>query len=231
MDATEMSKPVTNRTRQRRRQYLISPSFQWKFAIWIMVDVFAICSFMGLLLFGVLERNVRWRLLHPDTSHVAETALVVVGFSLLFATVAAVALGLWSVMITHRFCGPLSVIGRSLGELAEGRLPKRRPLRKKDEFKDFHALFWGTIDSMKTGKRAELSTLTEILEVVKSASSADDEARKSACDFVTARVEALRKEVTEALGDELHDVPDKSPTDSRSISMPVSACAGASDLN
>jgi hypothetical protein len=221
MDATGMTKPVTNRTRQRRRQYLINPSFQWKYCFWIMVDVFAVCSFMGLLLFGVLERNLRWRLLHPEASHIAETVLIVVGFSLLLSTVAAVALGLWSVMITHRFCGPLSVIGRSLTELAEGRLPKHRPLRKKDEFKDFHAHYWRTIDALKVAKRTDLATLTEILAAVRSATDADDEARKRALDRAVVHIERMRKVTATALGEGLFQTSDTQTTGHGSTPTPI----------
>lgn len=225
MDATGITKPVTSRTRQRRRQYLINPSFQWKFAFWIVVDVFAICSFMGLLLFGILERNVRWRILHPETSHVAETALVVIGFSLLFATVAAVALGLWSVIITHRFCGPLSVIGRSLSELAEGRLPKQRPLRKKDEFKDFYAHYWSTVDALTVAKRTDLATLTEILAAVRSATDADDEARKRALDRAVVHLERMRKVTATALGEGLGQTSDAQTTGRGSTPTPVKVWA------
>ena len=231
MDATAFSEPVLNETRKRRRQYIINPAFQWKFSAWIMIDVFAVCVLLALALYGVMERNVRWRVLNPDTPHTGETILLIVGFAAGFAVVAAAGLGLWSIIITHRFCGPLFVVGRCLDELAAGRFPKRRPLRKKDEFKDFYALFWRTIDSLKTEKRGELSALTEILDVVKSASNADDEARRNACDLVAARLEAMRAETVDALGDELDDVPDSSPSDSGSTSMPVSACAGASGLN
>ncbi|MBU0617344.1 MAG: hypothetical protein KKI02_06490 [Planctomycetes bacterium] len=231
MDATAISEPVVNKTRKRRRQYIINPAFQWKFAIWIMLDVFAVCVLLALVLFGAMERNVRWRVLNPDTPHTGETVLLIIGFAAGFAVVAAAGLGLWSIIITHRFCGPLFVVGRCLDEMVAGRLPDWRPLRKRDEFKDFYALFWRMVDSVKTGKRAQLTALTETLEVVKSAANADDKARRNACDLVAARLEAMRAETVDALGDELDDVPDRSPSDSGSTSMPVSACAGASGLN
>jgi hypothetical protein len=230
VDTIGISEAAVTTTRQRRRQYVVNPAFQWKFAIWIMLDVFALCALLALVLFGVLEQHVRWRVLNPNTPHTAEAVLLIVAFAAGFAIVAAAGLGLWSVVVTHRFCGPLLVVGRCLNEMITGRLPDWRPQRKKDEFKDFYALFWRMVDSAKTRKRAQLTALTEVLDVIKSASNADDEARKNACDFVAPRLEAMRAEAVDALGDERHDVPDTSPSDSGSTSMPVSVC-GTSSLN
>jgi hypothetical protein len=226
MDTTRISEPVVSPPRRRRRQYLINPSFQWKFAIWVMLDVFVVCSLLALVMFGVLEQSVRWRVLNPDAPRTLHTLLVIFGFAGGFGVVAAAGLGLWSVMITHRLCGPLYVVGRGLKELAAGRLPTLRPLRKKDEFKDFYALFQGTVDSLKQAKSTELTALTQILQVVESAARADDPARRNACDFVAERVRVLRKQAADALSNQTDDLPDEPPGDADAPATPLGACAG-----
>jgi hypothetical protein len=230
MDTTASSELVASETPKRRRQYIINPAFQWKFTAWIMLDVFAVCVLLALVLFGVMERNVRWRVLNPDMPHTGETILLIIGFATGFAVVAAVGLGLWSIIITHRFCGPLFVVGRCLNELAAGRLPQWRPLRKKDEFKGFYALFWRTIDLLREQKRRQLTALTAILEVAESASNGDDRARRDACGRITAQVRSMRDEIADVLGDDLDGVSDRSPTDAGSIAVPASPC-GTSSLN
>jgi hypothetical protein len=225
MDTMEISGAMHNKW-CRRRQYLINPPFQWKYAIWIMLDIFAVCSVLALLLLGIVERSVRWRALHPDSSHTAETALIIFGFAVGFGLVAAGGFGLWSVVITHRFCGPLLVVGSCLSELAAGRLPNLRPLRRKDEFKDFYALFRGTINSLRQAKSAELNTLTRMAQVIQSASRADDKARRDACDFVAERIEQLRRQAASALGDRIDVGPDELPGDADQPLACSGACAG-----
>ena len=177
MDTTQMPRPATSTPKTRRRQYIVNPALQWKFAPWLMAAVFAVCSVLGILLFGVLERHVRWRILNPEASHIGQVISDIMIFALVFSAIAAAGLGFWSLFITHRFCGPLSVMGHWLTELTNGRWPTRRPLRKKDEFKDLYDLFWHAIDSLKIRRRSELAALTQILETVKTAADADDEAR------------------------------------------------------
>lgn len=42
---------------------------------------------------------------------------------------------------THRVSGPIYVISNFMKDIIEGRQPKLRPLRQKDELKDFYELF------------------------------------------------------------------------------------------
>jgi hypothetical protein len=213
----------------RRRRYIIDPRFQWKFGIWLMADVFVVSLFMGILLLIVQGRYVRSLMLEGQAFDWADMAVMLIVFALSFAVVAAGAFGVWSVMVTHRLCGPLHVIGTRLAEVAQGRFPRRRPLRKKDECKGLWDQLWMMIDSLKSRKHAEFDALTEILTTVRSAANQDDKARKAALDAVANRVAEMRTAAAEALGIESDDLPAVSKPKQDPAPRPVALCGQRGD--
>ena len=134
--------------RNRRRQYVVRPSFQLRFAITAGLTVFLTATIISSALYAVLHEQARQRMMQPET-YTAEVPLVVIGFGLLFAAVTAVVFSVWCVLFTHRLCGPLVVMHQYLNELAEGRFPEIRPLRKKDELKDLFAMLQKAIARLK----------------------------------------------------------------------------------
>ncbi len=187
------------RTKYRRRQYLIDPAAQWKYAATIMLAVFMISALLSILLYGILHGQARERMLHPAT-YTARVAQIIVVFSLGYAVVNAMGLGLWSIIATHRLCGPMFVMKRYLSELANGRIPCPRPLRKKDEFKDLYAVFTRATESLRDSRNAEIATLEEAMAVASSASRGADPARKQALDTIVGQLERLRDTARYAIG-------------------------------
>lgn len=53
------------------------------------------------------------------------------------------------IFVTHRISGPVFVMARYLRELREGKEPSTRPLRKKDELKDFFSELQETVDYLR----------------------------------------------------------------------------------
>jgi signal transduction histidine kinase len=49
----------------------------------------------------------------------------------------------------HRIAGPIYHISRYIRDLINGKIPEVRPLRKKDELKDFHDLIIQLVESFK----------------------------------------------------------------------------------
>ena len=192
--------------RYRRRQYLINPSFQWKYAITIGVTVFVTSSLLAFVLYGLLHNQARMRLMNP-TAYRAEVTFVMLAFALGFAAVTAAAMGLWSVIVTHRVVGPLFVVDRYLGELAAGRIPKLRPLRSKDEFKALYATFSRAVESLRAGKLAEQGAMMKALNAAREAENGDDRARKEALRSVADCLEELYNASAKACGGELDLVP------------------------
>jgi len=205
--------------RYRRRNYVINPSFQWKYTGWVAVTVFLVSSSVGVMLFGMLHQQARAMVINPHASHLWENTRLIVGTSVIFSAVTAAAIAIWSMVATHRICGPLHVLDAQLNELARGRFPTLRSLRKKDEFKKLHETFGEAVESLRRRKKAELSTLTKVQELIHTLNAADDETSKNMVTQITTRIEGLRSQAADALGEKL-DNPRPALTDGSKTTAP-----------
>ncbi|UCG17206.1 MAG: hypothetical protein JSV19_04080 [Phycisphaerales bacterium] len=200
MEVTEKCERAAGAPRRnRRRRYVINRTFQLKYAGTIALSVFFISSIIGSVLYGVLHHQARLRVMNPGPQE-TEVATVVLLFGLAFAAVAAAGVGVWSVLATHRICGPIFLFERWLAEVAQGRIPKLRPLRRKDEFKEFHQTFANAIGALVSRKEAELAVFEELLRLVKAASSGDGQSRRQALDSLAVQIETLHREASAVLG-------------------------------
>ncbi len=202
MATTAANSLDAGKPRIARRQYLINPTVQWKYTGWVALGVFIVSIFMSMVLFTVLYQQARARIINPVSATPGENTTVLMLSALAFAGVMAAGLSVWSILVTHRFCGPLHVLGGFFDELASGRFPSRRALRKKDEFKGLHEGFWRVVDRLKSVKRAEVTTLTEALKMVRSLSDADAESRKKDIAAIAATLDTMRADAARALGED-----------------------------
>jgi nitrogen fixation/metabolism regulation signal transduction histidine kinase len=69
--------------------------------------------------------------------------IIIQGFVLFFMVI----------KITHRISGPIYVISNYFREIIEGNIPEPRPLRNKDELKEFYNLFIALVESFKKEKK------------------------------------------------------------------------------
>lgn len=189
-----------NSNSNRRRNYVVNPAFQWKYAIIVAVVVFVLSTIMSSALYGVLHHQARMRALQPET-YVAEITLVILFAGLSFAVLTAAGVGVWSFVITHRICGPLTVIGQYLREIARGHLPETRALRDKDEFKDFYEIFNDTLDALKDQKHEELASLDELRSTALSAAGAEDQERVQFMNDLMTNIETMRASTSAYLGE------------------------------
>jgi len=181
----------------RRRTYIIRPKFQIKYALVAAAIVFCVSLLMTMFLYRILHGQARMRALAPE-SYVAELSLVMCLAGLAFAVLTAGTIGVWHMFISHRICGPLFVMGAYLDTLAQGRFPKTRPLRKKDEFKDFYNYFCDTIHTLEARKQVDLETLEQILTIARSATG-DEVACRAALNEVVESIEGLHRRSAIAL--------------------------------
>lgn len=202
-----MARRSTSRSRPRRRNYLINPAFQWKYTLALGTAVFLAASMMGIALFGSLQHQARAKVLSPPTADSWQNARTIVGFAVAFSAVTIAALGCWGIVMTHRVSGPMWVLQRHLAKLSAGRFPKRRPLRKRDEFKEIHETFWIAVDCLKAQRQAELATLTDVLNTAASAAKRGSEAQASALESIATRIETLRNAIAEALEQPVANLP------------------------
>ena len=177
MQNTETGQEAATGTRGRRKNYLVNPAFQWKYTFLFMVAAFIVSALMSVSLFGVHFLQARSRTLalqnNPDAAPNGEMLLLLLFSALGFSIVAAATVGLWSIFFTHRVSGPIFVIGRWLDEMADGRVPKIRALRKKDEFKQLHASFDRALETIRQQGRAQCVGLT-VMIIVSHQGAVDD---------------------------------------------------------
>ena len=189
----------TRRTQNRRRKYLINPAFQWKCVLTITIAVFLTSSIISCVLYGLLHHQARLRFVSPET-YTAEVTLVIFLFAAIFSALTAGAASVWCVVVTHRVCGPLYVLDGYLAQLAQGKIPAPRPLRRKDEFKDLYATFSKAIESLKAGKQADILALTEAIRTVESALNADSDSPQRALESLRGQLEIMRRRASDAVG-------------------------------
>ena len=213
MVTKETSQTDTSRPRGRRRTYLINPSFQRKYTLTVVGGVFIISTFLSYTLFGVLHQQARARVVQPYATSAWDNVGTILLAGIAFSAVLAVAFGLYTVVVTHRISGPLFVLERYLSELTSGRLPQRRALRKKDEFKSLNEAFWRAVDSLRAGKQVELHRLTELLKIARTGAEKGEPDSTQALESVAERLEAMCAQEARSLGKEFADVSKTPPKD------------------
>lgn len=211
---------------KRRRNYVINPSFQWRHSITIALAVFLVSSIISCVLYGVLHHQARMRMINP-ANYTAEVTGVILLFAVVFSALTAGGVGLWFMLVTHRICGPMHVLKRHLSELAHGRFPQIRPLRRKDEFKDLFATFQEAIDFLKMRRQYELNALSEVMQTVDDAAAQSNGEDSDAFRSVADQLRKIRKEAAFLIED-AEPVPGASGSADAQVSdRPVEACAAS----
>jgi hypothetical protein len=198
---------------ERRKNYLINPAFQWKYTLLMLLGLFVVSSFSAITLFGALHQQARARILNPQVIHQWENTWTIVFSCGAFSIVTMIALGVWNIVITHRMCGPLFVIQRYLDELAGGRIPTLRPLRRKDEFKELYASFGRAVKLLRSNTQSEMQILDDLLALARSAAGNDPKRRKQVIASMENHLRELRGRCSSALGTESLHAPGDEPAD------------------
>lgn len=148
-----------------RRTFLIDRDFQLKYA--------GLLAFAGLLI--SLTFAVMTYLSHADAQRRAAlltgapaqpmdpVTLVMLAVAVL---IAASAMGLLGLVLTHRIAGPVYVMTHYVTALSKNAFPPIRPLRRNDELKHFFERFQAAMQSLKSREAEEAQTLMEALSVL-----------------------------------------------------------------
>lgn len=207
-----------NRQQNRRRRYLVDPRFQWRYTLTISLTVFVVSSITAAVLYGALHQQAQLRGPEPLKYSAGVTfGLFLVGIA--FALVTTAGVGLWCMIVSHRICGPLSVVTRQLGQLSGGRIPRLRPLRKKDDLKGFYGAFSEAVDQLEAAKRADLAVLGHASELVEKLREGDDDADRT-LQTLAGTLGSLRRQTAEALGEQVEAAGTESFSDAESL-VPV----------
>ncbi|UCF34441.1 MAG: hypothetical protein JSV78_03890 [Phycisphaerales bacterium] len=188
---------VDHRPKRHRRKYVVSPAFQIKYALSIMLAVFLSSSLLSTVLFGILHEQARLRQSYPGVA--AEVSLVIVFAALGFAALTATGVACWWFAVSRRFSGPVLVMEGWLNELRAGHIPELRPLRRSDEFKELYVAFSKAIEHLKAKKQAELDEFTSALQTARSTARADEQALRDALDTLETHLEKWRNDAADFL--------------------------------
>ena len=221
MESMDTGQRMRGSSRRRRSMnFLIKPAFQWKYTVATIVLVFLVSLIVSSQAYGILYQQARSKALYQSSVTTGEVVSSLVLSAVVLAAIPAIGLGLWSIVVTHRICGPVTVLQNYLTELIHGRFPVRRPLRKRDEFKDFYDVFWRAVDNMKASKRSDLNMMAEIRDLASTAVRADDKTRVSALEKIKEHSEAFCSDAARVLG--VEDVQAPSPPKPRKQLSPAS---------
>lgn len=152
---------------RRHRNPIINPAFQFKYAVTIMLGVFLGSSLMSFFLYGLLYQQARQRVLHLTPTNVMENTYAIILFAAAFSLLMGVAMGAWSLVMTHRIGGPLYILQNQLDELAQGHIPKPRRLRKNDEFKELFATFKNFLGSYASRRQRQTDEIDEAMKLLR----------------------------------------------------------------
>lgn len=217
MNTETLNATTETKVPRRRRSYVINPSFQWKYTLMTIATVFVLSGFLTVVLFNVLHQQARARVMTPMSVTTVDNLWMIGLSAAAFGVVVALALGVSVFVFTHRIAGPIYVIGRTLEDLAAGRIPKMRPLRQSDEFKDVHDVLCATVDRLEVDRRRQVEALTELYNLATSAAAGSGDDGKASCEELVRCIDQHRNHALDSLGD---DAP---PQAERSTSVTSSA--------
>ena len=227
MNTATISATTQNKIPRRRRSYVINPSFQWKYTMLALASVFILSGFLTVVLFNVLHQQARARVMAPMSVTTIDNLRMIGLSAAAFGVVVALALGVSVFVFTHRIAGPIYVIGRTLEDLAAGRIPQTRPLRQCDEFKDVHDVLCATVERIKVDRSRQVETLTELYNLATSAAAGTDAGGKTLREELVRRIDEQRNQAIDSLGDDAQRQPQRSTTvtSSATAALPVSTAS------
>ncbi len=155
---------------QSRRTYLIDRAFQLRYILILAAWGIGLAVLFGLWAWKaheqaaeILAREAGSQALLRQSDRMLAWALAAIGL------LSAVALGLVGFVMTHRVAGPVWAMGHALGELAQGRYPARRGLRRGDGLQALHARFSDAVETLAARDQRTLAALEEALARVRPA--------------------------------------------------------------
>jgi signal transduction histidine kinase len=173
--------PAAQGSSNRRRFRIVDQAFQLKYAV--MVTAFgAIIS----LTYGSMVYLAHYEVQQEISDYCGpkaaavmnERSSTIVRFALTATVLISLLLMVLGMVATHRIAGPIFVMNRHLGVLAQGRIPSMRPLRKSDELKGLYESLQNYVKSLQRRETEEATKLDAAIEKL-SASALSPPAREA----------------------------------------------------
>ncbi|MCX7943173.1 MAG: methyl-accepting chemotaxis protein [Deltaproteobacteria bacterium] len=160
----------------RRKQFLINRAFQIKYTVIIAVIGIIIAILWGTLFYKASRDNSQQMLMlvqmDPNLSSMtdiikeklaAEDNKIML-YLIAFVIAIFLSLVIWGILITHRIAGPIFIISKYVDSITYGKIPETRPLRKKDELKEFFEKFNKMLESLKERENIDIVVLNDVLK-------------------------------------------------------------------
>lgn len=153
-----------------RRTFLVDRTLQLKYAILTSLAAAVVAALLGLWL-----NETHAAALASGELDYAARRLAEVNFRVLFtayvgvAGMAVVGAGFLGVLLSHRVAGPALLMRRYLSTLAQGRYPRVRNLRKRDELNDLFIAVAAAIEQVRRRDVEQVELLERALEVMRGA--------------------------------------------------------------
>lgn len=151
-----------------RRKYLINRRFQLKYTVIFLVLAAVVAGILGYLLYHTVRENSQLITMdNPDANEAVQTLLrdqdlqvLYKIFGLLAGMVIAIAAV--GIFVTHQIAGPALILTRSLNQIAAGKLPVLRPLRKGDELGELFEALHAAVARLEGEMRGDAETLERV---------------------------------------------------------------------
>ncbi|MDP7038909.1 MAG: hypothetical protein QGI45_07115 [Myxococcota bacterium] len=177
-----------NSGRKKRRMFpVVDARFQWKYTMMITAIGAGVATIMGLFLYQAHQENTKLLELSELVGlreQVSRGDRIFLLYLIIFVLVMATALMLGGLVVTHRISGPLYLVARYLGDMADGLHPDLRPLRKRDELQAFFSAFEDATTFLRKRDEELLNYVEECLAAVKSAQDGNADHLKSALELL-----------------------------------------------
>lgn len=159
--------PAARSTPNRRRFRIVDQAFQLKYAVMIASFGAIISVTYGSMVY-LAHYEVQQEISDycgPKAAAVMnERSLTIVRFALTATVLISLLLMILGMIATHRIAGPIFVMNRHLGVLAQGRIPFMRPLRKNDELKGLYESLQNYVKSLQRRETEEAAKLDAAIE-------------------------------------------------------------------
>ncbi len=171
------------RSQRKLRNLVLDRPFQFKYTLAVVLITVALTAGMGAFVYQAQREASRITLMvdedmaeiiGPELAKEDRKVLWALGLFLLLETVT---LGVLGVVVTHHIVGPAGYLTRLVRQVANGKLPKARPIRKGDEFRDLAGALADMLDRLRQQETEDLNRLEMLADCLERGDGGCEEAR------------------------------------------------------
>ncbi len=182
-----------------RRQFLIHPNFQLRFALYVTLAIFVISLAFPLFFFSVFSRAEQNILVSNNAAALqafqeaqqesfwiyvsCQVILLLIGFGI-------------SLTLSHRIAGPLYKLKTAMIALQQGVLDRHIAFRKRDNFQELASIFNDMSDSLFIRRRRDYERVLSVIPKLERVQNQLQGEEKAIVHEVLTALQELHREVT-----------------------------------